>query len=401
MRRYNALMHARLTFFALALISLFIPLSSAHAETMIRDVHYKAQVQEVVESGSKTVNDIRMPYQIVKIRFLEAPMKGKEMTIHHGDVFSIDQSQYVTPGQKIVVVETTGPDGTRIYAIIDTYRLDALIPFLLLFVAAVILLSRWRGVGSIFGMIVSLLVIAKYIVPQIISGADPLTTSIIGCLGIMIVTLYLAHGFSRQTTVALLSTFLTLVFTGALSIFFVRVMHLSGLGSDDAYSLKLGVTAVTNYKGLFLSGILIGALGVLDDVTTGLSASVFELHKANKKLTFIMLISAGLRIGREHVASLVNTLVLAYAGVSLPLFMTLIINPNGYPLWTILNSEMIIEEIVRTLTGSLGLILAVPLTTFLAASVLTSPWKNPRAIIPDQGRKSARGMLPSHLREGR
>ncbi len=366
--------------FILALFFWVIPLSSVRAETIASDVHYKAQVIRVTESGTKTVNEMRLPYQIVQIVFLDPPMKGKELTIHHGDIFSIDQSQFVEPGQKIVVVATVGPDGNPIYAIIDSYRLDTLIPFLILFVAAVILLSRWRGVGSIIGMAVSLIVIAQYIVPQIISGSDPLSTSIIGCFGIMIVTLYLAHGFSKQTTVALVSTFLTLVFTGALSILFVRIMHLSGLGSDDAYSLKFGMTSITNYKGLFLSGILIGSLGVLDDVTTGLSASVFELHKANKKLTFIELIQAGLRIGQEHVSSLVNTLVLAYAGVSLPLFMTLIINPNGYPLWTILNSEMMVEEIVRTLSGSMGLILAVPLTTFMAASLLTSPWKNSKRI---------------------
>lgn len=368
-------MQNRFKIFLIALIFFAIPLSSAHAQTTTKDVHYTARVKQIIESGVKTANDMRLPYQVVKIEFLDKPMKGKEITVHHGDIFSIDQSQMVEQGQKVVVVETTGPDGNRVYAIIDTYRLDTLIPFLLLFTAAVILLSRWRGVGSILGMAVSLIVIAKYIVPQIIAGSDPLTTSIIGCLGIMVVTLYLAHGFSKQTTVALLSTFLTLVFTGALSIFFVRVMHLSGLGSDDAYSLKLGIASVTNYKGLFLSGILIGALGVLDDVTTGLSASVFELHHANASLSFIELIRAGLRIGREHVASLVNTLILAYAGVSLPLFMTLIINPNGYPIWTILNSEMMMEEIIRTLSGSMGLILAVPLTTFLASSILTSPWK--------------------------
>lgn len=353
----------------------FTPLSSAHAETNPVDVHHKARVLHILESGTKSINEMRLPYQIVQIVFLDPPMKGKKITIHHGDIFSIDQSQFVEPGQKIVVVETLGPDGKLIYAIIDAYRLDTLIPFLSLFVIAVVLLSGWRGIGAIVGMIVSLLMIAKYIVPHIISGADPLTTTIIGCLGIMIVTLYLAHGFSKQTTIALMATFLTLIFTGALSIFFVRIMHISGLGSDDAYSLKLGLISITNYKGLFLSGILIGALGVLDDVTTGLSASVFELHKANSKLTFLDLIQAGLRIGREHVSSLVNTLVLAYAGVSLPLFMTLIINPNRYPLWTILNSEMIIEEVVRTLSGSMGLLLAVPLTTFLAASLLTTPWK--------------------------
>jgi uncharacterized membrane protein len=221
-------------------------------------------------------------------------------------------------------------------------------------------------------MAISLLVIAKFIVPQILAGNDPLIISIIGCLFIMVVTIYLAHGFSRQTTVALAATFVTLVITGSISIILVKLMHLSGLGSEDAYSLKLGPTALINFKGLLLGGILIGALGVLDDVTTGLTASLFELNRANTKLSFTELIRAGLRVGREHVSSLVNTLVLAYAGASLPIFIILITNPNNYPLWSTLNSEMVIEEIVRTLSGSIGLITAVPLTTLFAAWYLTA-----------------------------
>lgn len=361
--------------FGSILIAVFIifraPLSIAHAQEPSADIQYRATVEKIIESGTKHIETISLPYQTVEVLFSDGTLKNRKMIIHHGSVFSVDKSQFVKIGQRVVVVQTTGADGQPVFAIIDTYRLDTLLPFLMLFVAAVIVLSRWRGVGSIVGMLISLLVITKFIVPQIIAGKDPLTISIIGCFFIMTSTLYLAHGFSKQTNVALIATLITLVITGILSVFLVHVMHLTGLGSEDAYSLKLGISSLTNFKGLFLSGILIGALGVLDDVTTGLSASVFELHHANKTMSFTQLVISGLRIGREHVASLVNTLVLAYAGASLPMFMTLIINPNHYPLWTILNSEMIIEEIVRTLSGSLGLIVAVPLTTILAAWQLT------------------------------
>jgi uncharacterized membrane protein len=187
----------------------------------------------------------------------------------------------------------------------------------------------------------------------------------------MFITIYLAHGFSKKTTIALISTFLTLILTGALSTLFVHMTFLSGLGSDDAYALQIGPEAKINFRGLLLGGILIGTLGVLDDVTTGLSASVFELYKANPKISFGQLLKSGLAIGREHISSLVNTLVLAYAGASLPIFLTLVLNPNNYPLWSILNSELIVEEIVRTLAGSIGLVAAVPLTTFLATIYIT------------------------------
>ncbi len=182
-------------------------------------------------------------------------------------------------------------------------------------------LSGWHGVGSLAGMMISVAVIAKYIVPQILTGTDPLFVSIVGCTFVMVTTICLAHGFSKQTTVALVSTAATLIGIGLLSVFITGVTKLTGLGSDDAYSLKMGPTASINFRGLLFGGILIGALGVLDDVTTGLSASVFELSQANVKLSFGELTRAGLRVGREHINSLVNTLILAYAGASLPIFI--------------------------------------------------------------------------------
>jgi len=341
-------------------------------EPFRQDTYHKARVEAVLEEGSRSINGLELPYQIVRVTMLDGALKDREITIDHGTIFTIDKAKFVRPGQTVVVVQTLGPDSQFLYQIIDVYRLDSLIPFLLLFVISVIILSQWRGVGSIVGMAISLLVIAKFIVPQILAGNDPLIISIVGCLFIMVVTIYLAHGFSRQTTVALVSTFITLIITGSISIVLVKLMHLTGLGTDDAYSLKLGASAIINFKGLLLGGILIGALGVLDDVTTGLTASMFELKKANTGLSFIQLANAGLRVGREHVSSLVNTLVLAYAGASLPIFIILITNPNNYPLWSTLNSEMAVEEIVRTLSGSIGLITAVPLTTILAAWYLTA-----------------------------
>lgn len=345
-----------------------IPLAHAQSSAGIpQETHMKARVEEITDEGTLTANGIILPYQTVRVTLLDGNLKGTSVTIDHGKTYGVDKSQFVRPGQTVVVVQSIGSDAALTYHIIDVYRLDAVLPFLWTFIALVVLLSQWRGVGSIAGMAVSLLVIAKYIVPTILAGGDPLRTSILGCFAIMVTTIYLAHGCSRQTTIALAATFLTLCLTGIISTLFVHASGMTGLGSDDAYSLKLGPMAAVNFRGLLLGGILIGALGVLDDVTTGLTAAVFELARANPNLTFFHLASAGLRVGREHVASLVNTLVLAYAGASLPIFITIITNPNHYPLWSIANSEMIVEEVIRTLSGSFGLVIAVPLTTILAA----------------------------------
>lgn len=362
---------------ALAAAFLFFP-SPANAQNpnvSLADTYYRASVKEVIDEGSTVTNGVEIPYQVVRVKLLDGREQGTELTIDHGKTFSIDKSKFVKAGQTVVVLRTIGPDNAPIFQIIDVYRLNSLWPFLIMFALGVLVLSGWRGAGSIAGMIISLLVIAGFIVPNILSGKDPLTISIVGCMGIMVVTIYLAHGFSKKTTIALIATFLTLLMTGLLSVLLVKMAHLTGLGSEDAYSLKLGPMAAINFRGLLLGGILIGALGVLDDVTTGLTASVFEIHKANTHISFLELIRAGLRVGREHVSSLVNTLVLAYAGASLPMFIIIVTNPNNYPIWSVFNSEMIVEEIVRTLAGSVGLITAVPLTTLLASYYLTKNQK--------------------------
>jgi len=331
----------------------------------------KGQVTQIISEGETFVEGgPSQPYQVVKITFLDGPSRGKEITINYGKDTTIRENQKVTVGEKVVILKAATPKGT-VYQIVDQYRLDALLPLIIFFFVLILLLSRLKGLGSIIGLFVSLLVITQFIVPQILAGRDALIISIVGSLFIMITTIYLAHGFSRKTHIAVAATFIALILTGILGYFFVDFVHLSGLGTDDTFSLQFGPTANINFKGLLLGGIIIGALGVLDDITTGLSATIEELKKANPNYNFSELVKSGLRVGSEHIASLVNTLVLAYAGVALPLFLFLILNPMKQPLWAILNSEMIVEEIVRTLAGSIGLILAVPITTIFAAWVVT------------------------------
>lgn len=326
----------------------------------------KAQVISVSKEGEKEVYGYKNPFQIVKVKILDGAEKNKEITINHGMRFTIRNDQKVKTGEKVVILKTSNPTGVE-YQIVDFYRLDKLWYVVIFFFVLVVALSQWKGIGSILGMIVSLGVILNYIVPQILSGHDPLLVSILGGLGIILVTIYLAHGISKKTTIALLATFISIIIAGILGLIFVDFVHLTGLGSEDAYSLRFGQTGNINFKGLLLGGIIIGTIGVLEDITTSLSATIFELAKANPKLKFMQLLSSGMSIGREHIAALVNTLVLAYAGASLPLFLFFVINPSNQPLWSILNSQLLEEEIIRTIVGSIGLVLAVPITTLLAA----------------------------------
>jgi uncharacterized membrane protein len=215
------------------------------------------------------------------------------------------------------------------------------------------------------GLVASAAIIVWFIVPRIIGGADPLWTSLLGCIAIACVSLFLAHGFNKRTGIAFAATLITLGISAFAAVEAVSFTHLFGMGSEESLYV-LGDLPGLSLKGLLLGGIMLGLLGVLDDITTAQSAVVDELKQANPELDFKELYRRGLSVGREHIASLINTLFLAYAGVALPLFLLFSLN-KGQPLWTVFNNEMIAEEIVRTLVGSACLILAVPITTALAA----------------------------------
>lgn len=357
--------------FLLFLLGFFIFVSSVDAQEMSpRETLVKAEVVEVLEEGEREVGGYRSPYQRVRVRVLDGDGKGSEVLVDHGSaITSITSEQKVKPGDKVVVAKYQGDEGTQ-YQIVDRYRLDKVLAIVFGFFFLVVGLTRWRGVGSIVGLIVSLVVITKLIVPQILAGHDPVLVVVGGSLIISVVTIYLAHGFSKKTTIALAATLLSLIATGVLSSLLVELLNLTGMGNEDAYSLSFGPTAMLNLKGLLLGGFVIGALGVLDDITTGLATTIEELIRANPKRSARELVAAGMRVGSEHIASLVNTLVLAYAGAGLPIFLFFVLNPNSHPMWAMLNSEFVVEELIRTLAGSIGLVLAVPITAFMSVAAL-------------------------------
>lgn len=328
------------------------------------DGYYRGEVVEVVQEGRREDAGFTSFFQELRVEILSGDLKGKTIEVEHGGVVSLSPTEEFETGDRVVVIEFLSQGESR-FSILDNYRLPSLVIIVLSFFVLVILVAGRRGVGSILGLVVSFAVIVGFIVPQILAGHDPVLISIIGSVVIALSTMYMAHSFSRDTTVAVVSTFFTLVFVGILSYTFVEVASITGVGSEDTFLLQFGPVAVS-IKGLFLGGMIIGALGVLDDITTSQTAAVLEIFKANPKLSFKELFVRGSNVGKHHVASLVNTLVLAYVGVSMALFIMIVVNPADQPLWVILNSEVIGEEVVRTIAGSAGLVLAVPITTLLA-----------------------------------
>ena len=329
-------------------------------ESSIEEEYVIGRVVRIVEESATA----DQPYQRILVRFQTGERRGEEIEIEHGLVIGIYDHQRVREGERVVIVRNITAEDSE-YFIVDKYRLPALGWLLAVLLATVIWLGRWKGVSSILGLAISIGVLAYWVIPSIATGSNPLLTSIGGALVIALVSIYLAHGFNRRTTIAVISTLTTLVITMVVAWLGVRAARLSGVGSDEAFYLQLGVTQI-NLEGLLLGGIIIGALGVLDDITTSQAAAVAELKLANPSLDPAELYRRGIVIGTEHIASLVNTLALAYVGTSFPLLL-LFSNTLRQPAWIVVNSERVAEEIVRTVVGSLALVLAVPIVTWLAA----------------------------------
>jgi uncharacterized membrane protein len=266
-------------------------------------------------------------------------------------------------GDDILVNLTVNDDGTATFSFYDYQRATPMWILTVLFVGAVVVLGRWRGLGALAGLAVSLVVIVKFLLPSILDGNSPVMVAIVAASVIAFIALYLAHGVNVSTSVALLGTFASLAVTALLSLLFVGWTKLTGLSDESALFLtSLGVNV--DLQGIVLAGFVIGALGVLDDVTVTQVSAVSELHAAQPALLPRQLYRSAVTIGRDHISSTVNTLFLAYAGAALPLL--LLFTQAHQSVGSLAGREVVATEIVRSLIGSIGLVSAVPITTWLA-----------------------------------
>ncbi len=335
----------------------------------------KGKILKIQNESTTNIAGYKTYDQTLQVKILEGSEKDKIITLDKQADFRLADAMKSYVGETVILDIMKRPGESTQYTITDSYRLDKLVYIFIAFFIFILLVAGKKGVGAVLGLMVSLAVILWFIVPQMLHGYDPLTVSVIGCFMILVVTTFLAHGFSKQTAIAVTSTFIALLATVLFSYLAVQLAHLAGLGTEDSYILELNPTQSINPKGLLLGGILIGTLGALNDITTTQVAAIFALFKSNAKLSALELAEHGLFIGREHIVSLVNTLVLAYAGSSLPIFIFFILNPSHLPVWVIVNNESVSEEIVRTVAGSMGLILAIPITTILATWYVTTKLK--------------------------
>ena len=304
------------------------------------------------------------PCLTVELAMTDGPAAGKPLRL----TVPIEPSTpRFTAGDAVVLAYNNGnPNDPASFQLVDFQRGTPLLVLAALFAVAVLVLGRWQGVAALVALGLSFVVIALFILPAILAGENPLVVAIAGAGAIMFIALYLTHGLSARTSAAVLGTLVSLALIGVLSAIFSAAASLTGL--DDSTSTLIGSLGHgIDARGLLLAGVVIGALGVLDDVTVTQTSAVWELRRANPDLTWRELYNSGLRIGRDHVGSAVNTLVMAYAGAALPVLLYSSI--SGVGLGALLGSEDIAQEIIRTLAGSVGNVAAVPVTTVLAALI--------------------------------
>lgn len=354
-----------LTIFLAALAVPYISFAQESGEVVASAEIVRARVVEIVEeniSDEALPNGRNFTIQTIRAEILEGPSQGQEITLEQdylglsdGDVFLVEE--YIEADQ--------GPE----YRLVDFDRRGGLKWLLFGFMVLILVFAKWQGFRSLVSLSASVLVIAYVLVPLLLRGAPPILTSVSIATLVLALAIFVTHGFNRRSLIAFSGTVLTVIVTGIIASLVVSGTHLSGFGAHEATYLDFNSSVQLDFVGILLAGIIIGVLGVLDDISITQVAVVRELYSANPNLSRGDVFRRALRVGKEHVSALVNTLVLAYIGVGLPLILyiaTLGVSDIGL----VLNSEIFATEIVRTIIGSIGLILSVPLTTFLAAVFL-------------------------------
>jgi len=299
---------------------------------------------------------------------LTGEWKGKKMVSDGISELEVLHNIQVKPGDKVSVNYLKNVIGEERFYIIDYVRSLPMFWLALLFAVLIIVVGRMKGLKALISLALSFVVILYFMIPGILAGYNPLLISIACSFLILFLAIYITWGWTRQAHIAFVSIALSLFIAGLISLFFTIATRLTGMASEDITFLAGNGAYNINFQGLLLAGIIIGILGVLDDVVISQVSTVQQLHEANRDLSSGALFSRAMKVGVDHISSMTNTLFLAYVGVSLPLLLLFKSDTTLFQSFgQIINNELVATEIVRTFAGSVGLVLAVPISTFIAA----------------------------------
>ncbi|HYF13273.1 MAG TPA: YibE/F family protein [Candidatus Paceibacterota bacterium] len=355
---------------AIVLLGMYTP---ALAQEVIPDtvLHYKAQVLEVLSQREELIpgTNTNAIYQTIRVKLLDGPREGEEMTLENdflelrvGDVFYLRHTSNIA-------------DGRDFYSVAEPYRVPVLAFFVGLFLLCLFVFGGKQGVRGLIALALSLFFIIYLLLPGIVGGYPPMLVAIGVAALIIVLGSYITHGFTITTTTAVIGMLITIAVTGALAYLAIDMARLSGFASDESVYLNFDTGGAIDLVGLLMGSILIGLLGVLYDAAIGQSVAVEELMRAGGHLSPKEIYWRAVRIGREHIGALVNTLAIAYVGAALPLILLFKVSYTQSPLISI-NQELFATEILRTVIGSIGIILAVPITTAIAVWMLYKKSRN-------------------------
>ena len=346
----------------IACLAIFVPgVILAQPESPNQPEIWKAEVLSITDERYETVFETEYLVQIMQAQVLEGPQQGEIIEIEN-------DFQVLETGDRFYFRTSVFGDGEMIYTVTHLARGGALLFLLGVFVLAVVIFGRWQGVRSLVALMVSFMAIIFVLIPGILNGWNPLFASFLVAATILFAAIFFTHGFNKESLVAYSGTMMAVGLSGVFAIFAVSITQLSGFAADEAVSLNIDTGGAINFTALLLGAFIIGFLGVLDDIAVTQSAVVTELYKSNPDISKREVYSRAMRVGREHVGALVNTLVLAYTGASLPLLLYVYLSPAS--LGSMIHLEIFATEVVRVIVGSVGLILTVPIVTFLAVHYL-------------------------------
>lgn len=341
----------------------FLPIVNAQEVHNDYQGTWRGEVVEVLENENREIPGIDTAYlfQTIKAEVLDGPRKGEVITIEN-DYLELEK------GDKFYFNYLVDVNGVEQYGIIGIDRRLSLLFLVLLFVGTVVLFGGRQGLRSLSALAGSFFAIFYILLPGILKGWNPIVASVLVASGILFAAIFFTHGFNRESLVAFTGTMIAVLLTGVLAMIAVKMTSLTGFTGDESTYLNLSTKGTLDFAGLLLGAIIVGVLGVLDDIAVTQAAIVTELYGSNPDLTRREVYKKAIRIGREHVSALVNTLVLAYTGAALPLLLYFRLSDMDFG--SVVNLEIFATEIVRAIVGSMGLIFTVPIVTVLAVFYL-------------------------------
>lgn len=351
----------------LLFVLILIPFSSLNAQTLQdSEGSFRAVVTEIIQQEEKALEDgSKIIQQNVRLKGTSGDWEDKEVVFNGVSDIIVTKSSIYKKGDKVIVNYFKNPDGENNYYISDFVRTGGLYFLAIVFILAIILVSKWKGIAALISLALSFFIIMKVILPMISDGYNPLFIAILGSFFILFFIIYITEGFNRKSHYAIFSIAICLVITAVLSYIFTRITQLSGMAQEEVLFLVAAGKNIS-FQGLLLAGIVIGTLGVLDDIVVSQIEAISQIKKANSNIGKRELLAMANKIGSSHLGAITNTLFLAYAGASLPLLMLFNMGEGSFTAFgQIINNEMIATEVVRTLIGVVGLTLSIPITNIL------------------------------------